>query len=100
MGRYEVTVHTGASSLRERTRARSADAAVHRVASGLLDAGRPPGDLRVLQVRRLRRLGRSRLVVPGGGPGPDDGTAGVREPRRPLPAPPSLNVALDEPRTP
>ncbi len=38
----------------------------------------------------------------GDDPGrPDDedgGTAGVREPRRPLPAPPSLSMARDEPR--
>jgi hypothetical protein len=45
----------------------------------------------------LRR--RERLTFAGGaaGSGPDaGGSAGVREPRRPKPAPPSLSISLDE----
>lgn len=41
-----------------------------------------------------RRRGRGRQLMgyfAGGAPG-DDGTAGVREPRRPLPSPPSLHA--------
>ncbi len=47
---------------------------------------------------RRRRGRRSRLeLIVGAGPGQRDGLAGVREPRRPLPDPGHLSVALDEP---
>jgi hypothetical protein len=48
------------------------------------------GLVSVFQHRRLRRRA---LVGTFLADGPDDGSAGVREPRRPLPAPPSLEVA-------
>jgi len=57
-------------------------------------------DVLCVSVRRRGPFGRrDRLTFAGGaaGRGPDDGgTAGVREPRRPKPAPPSLRVSLDE----
>ncbi|GAB3441508.1 hypothetical protein GCM10027517_17670 [Phycicoccus ginsengisoli] len=52
----------------------------------------------VVTVYRHRRL-RGRALVgtyAAGGPG-DDGTAGVREPRRPLPGPPGIAHAADLP---
>ena len=51
-------------------------------------------------VYRHRRIRGRRLVgafLPGG---PDDGLAGVREPRRPLPTPPSLRAQADPPAYP
>ena len=55
----------------------------------------------VYAVYRHRRLRGRRFVGlwSGAGPGSDGGPAGVREPRRPLPAPPSLSVALEVSRT-
>jgi hypothetical protein len=63
-----------------------------------------PAPLWVRALRPLPLVGRrarswpAHYVVPsiGRDEGPG-GTAGVREPRRPLPAPPSLSVQLDEP---
>jgi hypothetical protein len=46
--------------------------------------------------RRRRGRGR-RLVAVFMGPGDDDGSAGVREPRRPLPNPPSLRAEAELP---
>lgn len=43
-------------------------------------------------VYRHRRVRGLRLVGLFAGPGTDGGTAGVREPRRPLPTPPSLHA--------
>jgi hypothetical protein len=46
---------------------------------------------------RLRRRERQTFAGGGSGGGPGTGgTAGVREPRRPKPAPPSLRIELDE----
>ena len=59
-----------------------------------------PADHPVYAVYRRRRLRGRRLVglFPGGGG--DDGLAGVREPRRPLPTPPSLHASADLPAYP
>jgi hypothetical protein len=56
----------------------------------------------VYAVYRHRRLRRRKFVglFAGPGAGPDDGTAGVREPRRPLPSPPSLRAEVPEPAHP
>ena len=48
-------------------------------------------------VYRRRKLRRPKLEVTFAGGTDGDGLAGVREPRRPLPAPPSLRAALDLP---
>jgi hypothetical protein len=59
-----------------------------------------PG-LELYAVYRHRRLRRRQLVgtFPAGGGG-DDGLAGVREPRRPHPNPPSLRAEADLPAYP
>ena len=73
--------------------------------------GRGPLNLVSWTARRIRLATSGRRGRASGGPfwtggpfmGPDDdegGTAGVREPRRPLPAPPSLSVELPIPGSP
>lgn len=57
-------------------------------------------DIAWLTVRRRGR--RHRVTFPwpadgGGGGGGNGGSAGVREPRRPMPSPPTLRIALDQP---
>ena len=60
---------------------------------------RPPG-LEAYAVYRHRRLrGRKLVGLYPAGDG-DDGTAGVREPRRPHPAPPSLHAEAELPAYP
>ena len=51
-------------------------------------------------VYRHRRVRGRRLVGAFSPDGPDAGTAGVREPRRPLPAPPSLRAEAELPAYP
>lgn len=54
-------------------------------------------------VYRHRRVRGRRLVgafLPDGRGGPGDGLAGVREPRRPLPTPPSLRAEAEAPAYP
>jgi hypothetical protein len=51
----------------------------------------------VYRHRRLRRRQFVGLFAGPGGSGPDDGAAGVREPRRPLPSPPGLRAAAPVP---
>ncbi len=51
-------------------------------------------------VYRHRRIRGRRLVGAFLPQGPDDGLAGVREPRRPLPAPPGLHAQADLPAYP
>jgi hypothetical protein len=51
-------------------------------------------------VYRHRRVRGRRLVGAFSPDGPDTGTAGVREPRRPLPTPPNLRVEADLPAYP
>jgi hypothetical protein len=54
----------------------------------------------VYAVYRLRRLRGRRLVGTFPVGGGDDGLAGVREPRRPQPAPPSLRAEAEPPAYP
>ena len=49
----------------------------------------------MVQVYHRRRLRGRALVGTYVAGGPDDGLAGVREPRRPLPAPPGDSVAIE-----
>ena len=58
-----------------------------------------PGQ-QVYAVYRRRRLRGRRLVGLYPGEGGDDGLAGVREPRRPRPTPPSLHASADLPAYP
>ena len=74
----------------------SASEAVARVRS-MAHATPGLGEPSVYAVYRRRRLRGRRFVGLWSGPGPDGGQAGVREPRRPLPAPPSLTLAIDLP---
>lgn len=54
----------------------------------------------VVQVYRRRRIGGKALVGTYAAGGPDDGLAGVREPRRPLPDPPGVAVEAEPPVDP
>jgi hypothetical protein len=60
----------------------------------------PQADDHLYAVYRHRRARRRKLVGYFAGPGGDDGSAGVREPRRPAPAPPSLRAEADPPAYP
>jgi hypothetical protein len=60
----------------------------------------PGPDDEVYAVYRHHRGRGRKLVGYFGGPGGDDGTAGVREPRRPLPNPPSLRAQAEPPAYP
>ena len=59
----------------------------------------PPG-VQLFSVYRHRRLRGRRLVGTFPVTGNDDGLAGVREPRRPLPTPPSLRAEAELPAYP
>ena len=59
--------------------------------------GAVPADDHTYAVYRRRRVRGRRLVAVFMGPEGDDGTAGVREPRRPRPNPPSLRAEADLP---
>jgi hypothetical protein len=100
MARYEVTINVAHGRGVSRTvRARSAQAAYQSIRSGLIEAGVAPDAGHLSTVRRRRLLRRSLNLIGSWGMGEgDDGSAGVREPRRPKPVPPSLRVALVEPR--
>jgi hypothetical protein len=99
MARYRVTVDVEKGPRLDRTvRARSALAAYQSARSALIEDGVDPQARCLATVRRRRPLRRSTLVA--GGPwtgGGDDGLAGVREPRRPSPSPPSLSLRRDLP---
>ena len=57
----------------------------------------PPTGAHLYAVYRQRRMRRRKLVGTYPTDGGDDGLAGVREPRRPLPTPPSLRAEVDPP---
>lgn len=82
-------------------RASSPAEASAEVSALLLRCGLEPDAVTFSLVRRRHsRRARERLVlgVRSGDDGPDDtGLAGVREPRRPLPAPPALRAEVPEP---
>jgi len=103
MARYLVNVQLRQGWQSDRTvRARSPEAAYERVCRELarsrVDTSQG-GEVTVVRVRRGRRG--VQVVGPrggwGDGPG-DSGLAGVREPRRPKPGPPSLTMELELPR--
>jgi hypothetical protein len=97
MAKYDVQVHDRVGvmrSCRMHLQAASPSEAVMLARQAMPD---PPG-AELFTVYRLRRLGRRKLggSVPATGGG-DDGLAGVREPRRPRPTPPSLRAEADPP---
>jgi hypothetical protein len=97
MARYQVDVRVGATSvLRKRIRAGSPEGARQIARGEMFLNGVEPTMPYWMTVRR-RGLRHSTVAYAGGLPpgGPDP--AGVREPRRPSPPPPSLRVARDEP---
>ena len=100
----DVRLHQGWSSTRT-VRARSADAAYERVCRDLAEAHvdtTRAGQVTVVRMRRGRH-GVQVFAGPRGrfDGGPDtDGLAGVREPRRPQPGPPSLTMQLELPGGP
>lgn len=96
MARYLVTARVGATPvLRTRVRARSAEGAHQRGRGEMFLNGVDPSLPYLMTVRR-RGLRRRALSYAGGFP-PGSDPAGVREPRRPAPRPPSLRHALDDP---
>jgi hypothetical protein len=101
MARYEVTIDVAhGPRIARKVRARCAEAAYQSVRSGLIDAGVEPSAGHLSTVQRRRLLRRSPMILGTwgyGSDGRDGGPAGVREPRRPKPAPPSLTIELDEP---
>lgn len=54
-------------------------------------------DIAWLTVRRRGRRHRVTFPWPADGGRGNGGNAGVREPRRPMPSPPTLRIALDQP---
>lgn len=100
MARYEVTIDVAhGPRVARKVRARCAEAAYQSVRSGLIEAGVEPGERHLSTVRQRRLLRRTLQLLGSWGRGDgDDGTAGVREPRRPKPNPPSLRMAMSEPR--
>lgn len=99
MARYQVTIDVAHGPRVVRTvLARSPQAAYESVRSGMIEAGVDP-DARHLSTVRRRRLVRRPLTLLGSwGRGHGGDTAGVREPRRPRPNPPSLTIELHAPR--
>ncbi len=96
MARFQVLFGAGSRDvLRCRVRARTHHDAYQRALS---ETGRPY-DVRWISVRRVRRLllrDRDGVTFLGGYWPGSGGAAGVREPRRPSPTPPSLRRALDD----
>ena len=93
MARYDVDVRIQPRQhVRRTVRARSGHAAYERVMREHVESGGTPGmQLAIVTRKGLRR--RSTVLTGTPGNGRDDGgLAGVREPRRPKPAPPSLRA--------
>jgi hypothetical protein len=100
MARYEVDVCLKPGQrVRRKVRAKSGHAAYERVVREHIEAGGEWSmELAVVTRRGLRR--RRATVLTGMPPGRGDGggeggLAGVREPRRPKPMPPSLRMARE-----
>ena len=94
MARYDVDIRVRPGQhLHRKVRARSGAAAYERVMREHVESGGAVGmELAVVTRRGLRRRA---TVLTGAGPrrdGDDGGLAGVREPRRPKPSPPSLRA--------
>jgi hypothetical protein len=97
MARYDVDVRIKPGQhVRRKVRAKSGHAAYERVAREHVESGGEWSlELAIVTRKGLRR--RSTVLTGTPGNGRDDGgLAGVREPRRPKPNPPSLRAACDE----
>jgi hypothetical protein len=96
MARYDVDVRIQPRlHVRRTVRARSGHAAYERVMREHVESGGKPGmQLAIVTRKGLRRRATVLTGNPAGGPddGDDGGLAGVREPRRPNPSPPSLRA--------
>jgi hypothetical protein len=101
MPRYELIAHTAAGQPHGRPVFVTAHSAGEAVMLGAPTvrrvAERDRSHPELYAVYQHRRIRGRRLVGSFAPDGPDDGLAGVREPRRPLPAPPSLRVEADPP---
>jgi hypothetical protein len=97
MARYDVDVRIQPRlHVRRTVRAKSGHAAYERVMREHVESGGTPGmQLAIVTRKGLRRRSTVLTGNPAGGPD-DGGLAGVREPRRPKPTPPSLRAARDE----
>jgi len=96
MARYSVVMAYGLGPASAYTvRAGSLCAAYQTVLSRQLSHGFVLNPSWVTVVRR--GLFRHESALFSGGSWPDDGTSGVREPRRPMPTLPQLTIELDEP---
>ena len=93
MARYDVDVRIHPRQhVRRTVRARSGHAAYERVMREHVERGGTPGmELAIVTRKGLRRRATVLTGNPAGGPD-DGGLAGVREPRRPKPSPPSLRA--------
>ena len=93
MARYDVDVRIQPRlHVRRTVRARSGHAAYERVMREHVESGGTPGmELAIVIRKGLRRRATVLTGNPAGGPD-DGGLAGVREPRRPKPSPPSLRA--------
>jgi hypothetical protein len=97
MARYDVDVRIKPGQhVRRRVRARSGHAAYERVAREHVESGGEWSmELAVVTRKGLRRRRSTVLTGSARGGGEDGGLAGVREPRRPKPTPPSLRQARE-----
>lgn len=104
MARYELIAHTRAGQPHGRPVFVTADSPGEAVMLGaptlrrVIERDHVHADL--YAVYRHRRVRGRRLVGAFSPDGPEFGTAGVREPRRPLPAPPSLRAEAELPAYP
>ena len=93
MARYDVDVRIQPRlHVRRTVRAKTGHAAYERVMREHVESGGPPGmELAIVTRKGLRR--RATVLSGNSAGGSDDGgLAGVREPRRPKPSPPSLRA--------
>jgi hypothetical protein len=104
MARYELIAHNRAGQPHGRPVFVTADSPGEAVMIGaptlrrVIERDHTHADL--YAVYRHRRVRGRRLVGAFSPDGPDAGTAGVREPRRPLPTPPSLRAEAELPAYP
>jgi hypothetical protein len=98
MARYDVEIRIKPGQhVRRKVRARSGHAAYERVIREHVENGGARGmELAVVTRKGLRRRRSTVLTGNAPGGGEDGGLAGVREPRRPKPTPPSLRQAREE----
>jgi hypothetical protein len=101
MARYELIAHNRAGQPHGRPVFVTADSPGEAVMIGaptlrrVIERDHTHADL--YAVYRHRRVRGRRLVGAFSPDGPEPGTAGVREPRRPLPSPPSLRAEAELP---